>query len=111
MRRFYRVAVDRHAVGSAIEFREPPLEGEVVIKVSEAASEGASRVVVLDADDEQDERNLELDGVEALDEEAAVELAAKYQPASRGRRLDPSTGKVEEAERPAVDLAAILADR
>jgi hypothetical protein len=111
MRRFYRVAVEKHPVGSAIEFREPPLEGEVVVKVSEAATQGASRVVVLDADDEQDERNRTLAGVEALDEEAAVALSAEYQPASSGTRFDPATRKTEEVETPAVDLARILAER
>lgn len=111
MKRFYRVKIHRRPVGTAVEHHEPPLEGEVVVKVTDATTSGDYKLVVLDADDAQHESNLALPGVEALEEEGAVKLAARYQPATTGERFDPRTGKTETVDVPAVDLAAILAAR
>lgn len=111
MNRFYRVAVRKRPVGTAVEHHEPPVEGDVVVKVTDSATRGDHKLVVVDADDAQHERNLALPGVEALEEDGAVELAARYQPASRGERVDPRTGEAEAFDVPAVDLAAILAQR
>lgn len=110
MNRYYRVATEKHPVGTAVEHREPPLEGEVVVRVTDSAG-GEHRLVVLDADDAQHEGNLALPGVEALEEAEAVDLAARYRPAGTARRPDPRTGRMETVELPAVDLAAILAQR
>lgn len=111
MNRFYRVVIDKRPVGTAIEHREPPLQGEIVVKVTDSTTRGDYRLVVMDADEAQHESNLALPGVEPLEEDAAVELAARYQPAFQGERLDPRTGEVEEVDIPAVDLAALVAQR
>lgn len=111
MQRFYRVTVTKRFVGTAIEHHEPALDGEVVVKVNDAATRGDFVLVVLDADDGQHERNLSLPGVEGLEAAAAIELAAEYQPARTTRRVDPLTRDTEIVDVPAVDLAAILAQR
>jgi len=111
MNRFYRVKILRRPVGTAVEHHEPPLEGEVVVKVTDATTNDDYRLVVVDADDERHERNRALPDVEALEEDAAVELAAKYQPARTAERFDPRTGETKTVEVPAVDLASIVAAR
>lgn len=111
MNRFYRVAVEKLPIGTAVQHREPPLEGEVVVKVTDAATRGDYRLVVVDADDAQHEGNIALPGVEALEEEGAVKLAARYQPGGARERPDPRTGEMQTIQVPAVDLAAILAQR
>ncbi len=111
MIRYYRGRIEKHPVGTAVEHREPPLEGEVVVSVRDSTTGGDYKLFVVDSDDAQHESNLTLPGVEPLEEDAAVELAARYQPATTGERFDPQTGAVEAFDVLAVDLAALLARR
>ena len=111
MNRFYRIAVTKVPVGSAIEHREPPLQGEVVIKVSDLATEGDSRLVVVDATNNQHKINTATPGVEEISEADAVKLAAKYQPKRTMTRFNPQTRKEEKITLSAVDLKKFLGEK
>lgn len=111
MNRFYRVAIGKRPVGTATERREPPLEGEVVIKVTDAKTQGNFKVMIVDADDYQHQGNLALRGVEVLSEAEAIELAARYQPETTREERNHRTGNVEIIHEPAVDLKRILSLR
>jgi len=104
MPRFYNVTVDKRSIGTAIEHREPPLQGKVLAKVSESQTDGDHRLIVLDCSDDQDRLNLAQAGVTALSETDAVALAARYQPAWSGKRLNPTTRQMEQVSLPALDL-------
>jgi len=104
MNRFYKAAIIKWPVGTAIEHREPAVQGQVIIKVTDSTSRGDYKLFVVDADDAQHEANLALPGVGALSEKDALELAPKYQPKRTSTRFDPQTRKKEETITPACDL-------
>lgn len=108
MKAFYKVTVTKQSIGSAIMHKEPPLEGEVVTKVTDTATAGDFKLIVLDCTAEQHEANLTLSGVVALSDKAAAELAPKYQPKRTLTEFDPRTGKEERSTIQAVDLRAVL---
>lgn len=108
MNRYYRIAIDKRRVGTAIEHREPSLRGEVITKVTDARTRGDFKIAALDATDEEHEKNLALPGVEALTEEEAGRQAVLYQPETVREERDPAARKVKKVKIPAVDLSKIL---
>lgn len=108
MQAFYKVNVTKQPIGSAIMHKEPPLDGEIVIKVTDASTAGDFKLVVLDCTPEQHEANLTLPGVAAISEAEAAKLAPKYQPRRTLTEVDPRTGKEEKLTIPATDLQVFL---
>ena len=109
MKGFYKIAVTKLPVGAAVRHKEPPLAGEVVIKVSDMSTQGDFKLVVLDCTAEQHADNLLFPGVAEVSESEAAALAAKYRPKHTRTELNKRTGKQEKVEVPAVDLRAFLA--
>ena len=108
MKAFYKISVTKQPIGSATMHREPPLAGEVVIKVFDASTEGDFKLVVLDCSEAQHADNLLLPGVAEISEAEAVALAPKYQPKRTMTELNALTGKQEKITIPAADLKAFL---
>jgi hypothetical protein len=104
MHRFYKVAITKWPIGTAIQHREPAVQGEVIIKVTDSTTAGDYKLFVVDASDEQHEANLALPAVEMLSEAQATELARKYQPERTLTQFNPLTRKEEEITVPTCDL-------
>ena len=104
MNRFYKVAVTKWPVGSAVQHREPAVQGKVIIKVTDSKTVGDYKLLVVDASEAQHEANLALPGVEAVSEEHAVKLAGEYQPKRTLVQFNPLTGEEELITVPACDL-------
>ena len=89
MNRFYRVRIDKRYFGTAVQHREPSLEGKVVARVAAAAVRGNFKLLVVDASDTEHNKNVaHPDVLEVLPEAAAVDLAAKLRP-ERMKRVTP----------------------
>lgn len=108
MKAFYKVAVTKQPIGSAVRHVEPPLAGEVVIKVTDSNTRGDFKLVVIDCSEAQHADNLLLPGVAEVPEAEAVALAPKYQPKRTMTELNPRSGKQEKFTIPAADLKAFL---
>ena len=107
MRAYYKVMVSKQPVGSAVMHKEPPLEGEVVTKVTDMTTGGDYKLIVLDCDDEQHQGNLTVPGVAEVSDSEAADLAPKFQPERTMTEFDPASGKESKFSVPAVDLRAI----
>lgn len=101
---FYKVSITKEPVGSAVRHKEPSLQGKIIIKVTDSATRGDFKIFVMECDGTQNKANLSKPGVEALSEEQAVKLAAKYQPKRTMAELNPRTMKEEKVTIPACDL-------
>jgi hypothetical protein len=101
---FYKVIITKEQVGSAIRHKEPSLQGNIIIKVTDSTTGGDYKIFVMDCNDAQNQANLSKPGVEELSEEQAVKLAAKYQPKRTMTELNPRTMKEEKITIPACDL-------
>lgn len=108
MKAFYKISVTKQPEGTAIVHREPPLQGEIITKISDTSTRGDFKIVALECDAEQHAVNLAYPGVVALNEAEAVKLAPKYQPRRSVSELDPGTRKEQKIELPAVDLKRLL---
>ena len=104
MNRFYQVAITKWPVGTAVEHREPPVQGRIIVKVTDATTGGDYKLFLVDASDEQHQANLSLAGVQELAEEQAVKLAAEYQPQRTLKRFNPMTRQEEQINVPTLDL-------
>jgi hypothetical protein len=104
MERFYNVAITKVPIGSAVEYKEPALQGKIIIKVSDIKTSGNYKLFVVDCNDEQNKANLTFSGVSELSEDEAVKLAAQYQPQRHVTRFNPETRKEEKITLPACDL-------
>jgi hypothetical protein len=104
MNRFYRVAITKRPVGTAVQHREPAVQGKVITKVTDLTTAGDYKLFVVDASDAQHEANLTLSGVAELSEAEAVKLATVYQPERIITQFDPLTRKEEKLTVPACDL-------
>ncbi len=102
--RFYKVTVTKWPIGSAIEYREPPVQGRIVTKVTDSTTRGDYRLFIVDCTDDQHQINLALPDVAELSEEQAIELAKQYQPERTVKRINRETNTEEEVTLPAVDL-------
>ncbi len=108
MIRFYNAAIEMQPKGSAVLFREPALKGQVLFSVADGVNGDCQRLYVCDANEEEHGQNLGLAKVSEIGEEAAVRLAADYQPARSVPHLNPQTREVETVEIPACDLKSLL---
>ena len=104
MNRFYQVAITKWPIGSAVEHTEPPVQGRIIVKVTDSTTGGDYKLFLVDASDEQHQANLSLAGVQELAEEQAVKLAAEYQPQRTFKRFNPITRQEEEISVPTLDL-------
>jgi hypothetical protein len=105
---FYDAPTARRTLGSAVALIDPPLQGTILIKVGDVASQGARKLYAVTCDDAEHAANLSIPGLRELDEAEAVALAARYHPAQTHRRRDPFTGKEDTEQLPACDLRALL---
>ena len=104
MRKFYKVAITKRPVGSAVQHIEPSIKGNIIIKVTDSTTAGDYKLFVIDCDDAQHKANLATAGIEELSEEQAVQLAAEFQPKRTLTQLNPVTMKEEKVTVPACDL-------
>jgi hypothetical protein len=111
MNRFYKVTITKRPVGTAIEHREPRVEGNIIVKVTDSTTTGDYKLLAVDADDTQHAANLKMPGVEEVAEADAVNLAAMFQPKHTFTQFNPTTRKEEKVTVPAVDLRAFLEKR
>ena len=75
MNHFYRVAITKQFLGSAIEHKEPPLQGQIQVKVTDSTTQGDFKIIIVDCDDTQHQYNLNLSGVQNLEENEVTKLA------------------------------------
>lgn len=108
MNRFYKVTITKQPIGTAIAHKEPPVQGNVIIKVTDTTTAGDYKLIVVDCQEEQHQANLSLPGVAALSEDEAAELAAKYQPQRTVTRMQPLPTKQEKVTVPEFDLKKFL---
>jgi hypothetical protein len=94
----------KRSLGSAVEHREPGVEGQVIVKVTDSTTAGDYKLFVIDCNDAQHQANLAIPGIEEVSEEQAITLAAKYQLQRTLSRLNPQTRKEENITVPACDL-------
>lgn len=80
MNHFYRVMVTKQFLGSTTEHREPPIQGKVIIKVTDVNTRGDFKLFVVNCDEDQHKMNSVLPGVLPISEEEAIRLAPLYQP-------------------------------
>ena len=106
MNQFYKVAVSKRSIGSAVEHREPAVQGRILTKVTDSTSGGDFKLLLVDADEAQHQANLSVAGVEELAEEQAIKLAAEYQPQRTFKRFNPQTRQEEQISVPTLDLRA-----
>ena len=111
MNRFYKVAVTKASIGSAVEHREPQVQGRIVVKVTDSTTAGDYKLFLVDAGDDQHQTNLTLAGVVELAEEQAVKLAAEYQPQRTLKRFNPQTRQEEQISVPTLDLRTFYQGR
>ncbi len=104
MKKFYKVAITKRPIGSAIEHKEPAMQGDIIIKVTDSTTAGDHKIFVIECDDAQHKANLTSSRIEELSEERAIKLAAEYQPKRTLTRFNPLTMKKEKTDIPACDL-------
>ena len=104
MERFYRVAITKVPIGTAVEYREPAIKGKVIVKVSDMTTSGSFKLFVVKCDDAQNEANLAFSGVSELSEDNALKLAAQYQPQRQVTRFNSKSRKEETTDIPVCDL-------
>lgn len=104
MNHYYRVAITKQFLGSAIEHKEPPLSGQIQAKVTDATTQGDFKIIIVDCDDSQHRLNITLPGVQILEEDEVTQLAPLYQPQRTIKRFDPKTRQEESVVMPAADL-------
>jgi hypothetical protein len=109
MNYFYRVAITKQFLGSAIEHKEPPLQGQIQTKVTDATTQGDFKIIIVECDETQHRFNLNLPGVQTLEEDEVTQLAPLYQPQRTIKRFDPKTRKEEAVVMPAADLKRFYA--
>ncbi len=108
MKRFYKVAITKQPVGSAVEHKEPAVQGRAIVKVTDSTTAGDYKIFVLDCDNAQHKANLATPGVDELSEEQAIKLAAQYQPKRTLTEFNPRTMNEEKIEVSACDLTRFL---
>jgi hypothetical protein len=104
MVRFYKAAIVMKPIGAAIQYKEPSVKGKIIKSVTDAASRGKCKLMVVDADDEQHRFNLALSLLEEVSESEAVELAKLYRPEKTLTRINRQTMKEEKVTVPTCDL-------
>jgi hypothetical protein len=108
MNRYYKAVISKVALGAAVEYREPAIQGRVLRTVSDSTTGGDFKLYIVATDDAQHQRNLALIGVESLTEAEAAALGAAYQPARTVMQFNPQTRQLEQIAAPAFDLMNFL---
>ena len=108
---FYKARITKVPVGSAVEYREPAIQGNLKLTVTDASTRGEYKLFVVEANDDQHKANVAVPDVEELAAEDAQKLAPKYQPQSTITQFNPFTQNEEKVEIPAADLGAFLEKR
>ncbi len=106
----YRVKIAKESIGSAIQHKEPPLEGNVTVKVGDTQTRGAYKVIVLDCTAAQHAENLTLPGVQELNQDRAVKLAARFQPKRKMVKMKPHFKKGKDPDEDAEDINVPVLD-
>ena len=110
MNHFYRVAITKQFLGSAVEYKEPLFQGQIQAKVTDSTTQGNFKIIVVNCDDIQHQYNLNLSGVQNLAEDEVTKLAPLYQPERTIKRFDPKTRKEEQVVIPAADLSRFYSE-
>ena len=105
MNHFYRVVITKQFLGSVIEHKEPPLQGQIQAKVTDSTTQGNFKIIVVNCDDNQHQFNLSSPAIQNLEENEVTKLAPLYQPERVIKRFDPKTRKKEQVVIPAADLS------
>lgn len=108
MVKFLKVSITKLPIGTAVEHKEPALQGEIITKVTDTTTAGDYRIIVLESDEAQCKANLAIMGVEELSEAEAVKLAAKYQPKRTVTQIPPFAKQKEKVAVPVFDLKKFL---
>jgi len=111
MNHFYRVVITKQFLGSAIEHKEPSLQGQIQAKVTDSTTQGDFKIIIIDCDDTQYQYNLNLSGVHNLEEDEVTKLAPLYQPERTIKRFDPKTRKEESVVMSAANLTRFYATK
>lgn len=111
MNAFYKVAITKQNIGSAVQFKEPPLQGKVLVKVLDSSTAGDFMLIVVDCNDSENKTNLGLPGVEKKSEEQAIKLATKYFPKRKRSRQKHGLLNKKRETLPALDLKKILKEK
>ena len=104
MKTFYKVTITKQSVGSAVRYKEPPLQGKIIAKVTDMESMGDYRIVIMECDEVQHKTILTMGGVVELSEKESVKLAAQFQPKRTVTKFNPRTRKAEKIRIPACNL-------
>ena len=104
MNRFYRIVITKRPIGTAIEHREPEIQGAISTKVTDSTTAGDYKLIVADSTDEEHHANLAQPGVQELSEDEATALAPRYRPQRTHTAFNPETRKEERVTVPAADL-------
>lgn len=104
MIKFYKGKIDKISTSSATQYKEPELNGNIIVTVTDSTTSGNFKIYVVDTDENQHKSNLEYPGVEELSEKQAIKLAAKYQPQRVRTDFNPLTLKEEKRTIAACDL-------
>lgn len=104
MNYFYRTAITKQSLGTAILHKEPPFQGHILAKVTDLATQGDFKIIVVNCDNAQHQFNINLPSVQNLEEEEVTKSAPLYQPEQATRQLNPETHKEEQVVIPAANL-------
>lgn len=105
MNHFYRVTITKQLLGSAIEHKEPSLQGQIQAKVTDSTTQGNFKIIVVNCDDDQHQLNLSSSAIQNLEENEVTELAPLYQPERTIKRFDPKNHKSKQVVILAADLS------
>lgn len=110
MKRFYKAAITKRSIGSAVEHGEPGVAEQVIVKVTDSTTAGDYKLFVIDCNDAQHQANLDIPGIDEVSEDQVVTLAARYQSQRTLTRLNTQTRKEENITVPACDLKKFYED-
>ena len=108
MKRFYKVMMKKVPIGRAAMYKMPPLDGEILLKITDAPTKGDYNLTVTECDDENHNKNISLENITDMEEKNAIELAAEFQPESIRVEVNPKTKRKKKITIPALDLTKYL---
>ncbi len=111
MKAYYKVTITKERDGTAIIHNEPPLQGDVIVKISDMTTAGDQKLVAVEVNKEQHTANLAMSGVAAIEENEAVKLAPKFQPKHKVKEFNRHTGAEETREIKAFDIIKYIKAR
>ncbi len=111
MLKIYKSTIKKRVRAGVELIEEPTLEGELVAKIPDTATDSGSLLMLVECNDEQHQANSSIPDVETLAGRDAVELAAQYQPKRRRRRRGVFGSARRTVEIAAFDLNKFLQER